>query len=191
MYSLSGSCQYEEAGFNASIYRNIKTNELVISFRGSEGNPLSRNSPDWITNRNAYSIDKPNERLEEQYVAAASLAARARTLYGTNISLTGHSLGGGLASYAGSFGDFKVVTFNAARNAYSIRGSNARQTNVIVKGDVVGDPHAAAADNLGKGQLPGEYLSVPTSSDTSGLSGAILRHGMDGIVGGLADVARK
>lgn len=181
---------YEDAGFSANIYKNNATGEIVVAYRGSEGNPLDNQSPDWSTNRRAKTVANPADRLETQYVAAASLAKRTKDLYGSNIVLTGHSLAGGEASYAGSWGDYKVVTFNAARNGYSSRGGNANQLNIIVPGDPIGDPNAKLSGVVGSGSLPGKYYSIDTSSDTSGLGGKIDRHKIDGIIGGLSDKAR-
>lgn len=149
---------------------------------------LNISSPDWTTNRRAKTFADPASRLEDQYVAAESVAKRTKELYGPNVVLTGHSLAGGLASYAGSWGDYKVITFNASRNAYSTRGNNANQVNVYVPGDPIGDPNAMLSGGLGSGSLPG--YAIPTSSDTSGLAGKIERHQIDGIIGGLSEKAR-
>jgi hypothetical protein len=185
---------YEKAGFSAAIYKSESAKEIVIAYRGSEGNPLSSSEPDWMTNRRARVVGDPSSKLEEQYVAAASLAARVKLQNPEyKVVLTGHSLGGGLASYAGSWTGAEVVTFNAAGNPYSARGNNRNQTNIVVPGDVVGDTQGVLAGIARKrtGQLPGVTMTVPSTSETPGISNLYLRHEINGIIGGLSDVARS
>ena len=99
----------EESGFHAAIYRNENTGEMVLVFEGTD--MMSRT--DWLTN------GKQGLGLETtQYEMAQRLGQRFdRSFPDDNKMITGHSLGGGLAAYAGlSTGneDIKVITFNAS-----------------------------------------------------------------------------
>jgi hypothetical protein len=99
----------KESGFHAAIYRNENTGEMVLVFEGTD--MMSR--ADWLTN------GKQGLGLETtQYEMAQRLGQRFdRSFPDDNKMITGHSLGGGLAAYAGlSTGneDIKVITFNAS-----------------------------------------------------------------------------
>lgn len=147
---------YERAGFSATIFRNDQTKEIVVSIRGTNEpipNPLQpfgtralRAPGDWETNIDALSLKTANDRLVAQYVAGRSLAARLSRIYANtpyssySHTLVGHSLGGGIASYAGQHTDLRVITFDASRNALSITGTSSSQINVIATGDPVSDP---------------------------------------------------
>lgn len=77
-------------GFACAVYQNTTTQEIVISFRGTDG------AVDWLTNAGL---------LVSQEKQAAAVYARILRDYGidaqgndlNNITFTGHSLGGGLA----------------------------------------------------------------------------------------------
>ncbi|MDR2064727.1 MAG: hypothetical protein LBP85_03330 [Prevotellaceae bacterium] len=100
--------QYD--GFNAQIYYNDKTNEYVLSFRGSEF--PTKDMLDWVTN---YSQAIGSDEYRKQYVKAQNLALiLQKTCKDCKISITGHSLGGGLASAAGLVTGLPTYTFNAA-----------------------------------------------------------------------------
>jgi hypothetical protein len=100
---------------------------------------------DWSTNfRARFDSKSAVDRLEAQYVAARSLAARIDKVYAgtpyqsysSNLTLTGHSLGGALASYAGqNVRSAQVFTFDAGRNSLVGTGDNLKQINIIARGD--------------------------------------------------------
>lgn len=90
-------------GFNAVLFRNAKTGEVVLGFAGTDS------SGDIIAN------GKQGVGLSDsQYNHAIALAGALKKQF-PNLRVTGHSLGGGLASAAAlvnRIGD--TVTFNAA-----------------------------------------------------------------------------
>jgi len=88
-------------GFNASVFR--KNNTIVIAYRGSEAG-----TSDWVTD----SISQSGE-IAKQYEDALDLAHKYVSDFpNANIILTGYSLGGALADYAGLSKDLKVYNFN-------------------------------------------------------------------------------
>jgi hypothetical protein len=170
---------FKLSGFYASAYRNNDSGEIVIAFRGTETRSVSAIS-DIGTDIDARF--SPSSGPPPQYVAASELTRIASNKWGKDIALTGHSLGGGLASYAGETqGISKVYTFNAARNPLSTQGDNANQINIVVPGELIGD---AVTDStvFGTQSLPGRTYNLNTTDDQTGLFGG---HAMRGIIGGL------
>jgi hypothetical protein len=175
--------EIEKSGFSASLYRNEAKKEIAIAYRGTDFDSVV----DWRNNAAArFKKDVDTRLVVKQYSAAADLAKYiAAQNPGYTVTLTGHSLGGALAAYAGNQTNNKVVTFNAARNLYST-DNNPNQTNIVISRDIVGDQVGALAVVAGHGSLAGNtYTLTGTSGD-----GVLLRHGLDGIIGGLSDAAR-
>src|SRR5262249_39548833 len=106
--------RYHDSGFYAAVYKNEKTGETVIAYRGTQ--PSS--GTDWEQDKDAR-FWKLGEPVPTQYEAAGRLATLIGKDEGRNLTLTGHSLGGGLASYAGGLTGANAVTFNGARNPLS------------------------------------------------------------------------
>jgi hypothetical protein len=169
------------SGFYAAVYQNQKTGQISIAFRGTDS----------IIELNVSGRANAGF-LPMQYEAASTLTAIVKRNAGPDqsITLTGHSLGGALASYAANDNKIKnVVTFNAARGFQSDGFvNNPNQINIYTRGEIIGDP--AKAGIAGTGRLPG--LSVGTDSMVSNnnlsddLAGA---HSIANIVGTLSDKA--
>jgi hypothetical protein len=91
--------------------------KYVVAFRGTQGNS------DWITNaRQAFG------QSSDHYDKAMNIGDKIARSGNENVTLTGHSLGGGLASAAAVASGQDAITFNAAglsdatiRNANQIR----------------------------------------------------------------------
>lgn len=93
-------------GFSVSAFYNAKTNEYTLAFRGSDDlfDYLHNNIP-----QNLWGADAP------QYIIADTIAQAIKSIPDdVKINLTGHSLGGGLASLVGAITGKETVTFNAA-----------------------------------------------------------------------------
>ena len=92
-------------GFQASIYRD-DDGRYVLAFAGTDPSSVS----DWGAN-----AQQGVGGLSSQHLQAIGLAQHLATAVGSdNMVLTGHSLGGGLASTASVATDVPAVTFNAA-----------------------------------------------------------------------------
>ena len=92
-------------GFAANIYRDAN-GDYVLAFAGTDPTSVS----DWATN-----AQQGVGGLSAQHLQAIALAQHlARAVGSENMVLTGHSLGGGLASTASVATDVPAVTFNAA-----------------------------------------------------------------------------
>jgi len=89
-------------GFAYAVYRNTATNEIVISFRGTDND-----FGDWMTNL-GLSLSQEKQ--------AAAVYARVLKDYGAdaNITFTGHSLGGGLAGTMAVWFNHTAVVFDPA-----------------------------------------------------------------------------
>ncbi|MCG8696546.1 MAG: T9SS type A sorting domain-containing protein [Bacteroidales bacterium] len=101
---------YREADFYAALYRNVYTNQYVLSYRGTEAFSFF----DWVTDLNQALSDLLNIPTE-QYTHAVNFAREVKREFGwENVILTGHSLGGGLAQTAALATGLRAVCFEAA-----------------------------------------------------------------------------
>ncbi len=180
-------------GFYARVYEDAKGN-ITIAYRGTEG-PGEFFSTDVPAQTNLNPLQKI--QIPAQYTYASQLAAFVKQSYSNApITLTGHSLGGGLATYAAQQvpGISNVVTFNAARppilSSATLGGVN--QINVVAPGDAIGDPKSGGGDIEGFGKLPGTTYAVTSTTATpeNALSRAAgfwasNTHSLQGIIGGL------
>jgi Protein of unknown function (DUF2974) len=142
----------ESVGFYAAIYRNNRTGEICIAYRGTAS------GSDW-TDTN---FPAANGSTPDQYRYAVALAVAVQKVYhAPSISVTGHSNGGSKATYAArqTAGITKVITFNAASPGLlsSATRGGTNQINVVVPGDIVSHPPDAL---VGLGHLPGTTYSV-------------------------------
>lgn len=91
-----------KTGFRAGLYRDAG-GDVVLAFAGSN------DAHDWLSNfRQGLGFD------DAQYDRARDVALLAKAAYGDRLAITGHSLGGGLASAAALAAQTPAVTFNAA-----------------------------------------------------------------------------
>lgn len=104
---IEEGCWENESGFKASLYYNEKENLYILAFAGTE------NLKDWITDiRQGIGLD---DKKRGQYRKATELARKLQhKIKKENLVITGHSLGGGLASIASATTGCNAYTFNAA-----------------------------------------------------------------------------
>ena len=118
---------------NSGFYAELYTREtgsrsiFVLAFRGTQP------GVDWKTN-----IDQALGKQTRQYDMAMDLAANAKKVlvqdYGHTLFLTGHSLGGGLASAAGVMTNLPTVVFNpagVARKTVARRGGDIKNCSNV------------------------------------------------------------
>jgi hypothetical protein len=170
------------SGFYAAIYQNTKTGEVVVSYRGTRS-PLKRN--DDLTDAMLLAgISRPGVAK-----AASDLAKFVKQDFpNSKITLTGHSLGGYWATYAGEkAGINNVVTFAGARGPAVNGYNNPNQINVVVSGEIIGDPNT----RIGNGHLPGKLYGVDSMTGSQSVFGDVGAHHIEGIIGGLAALALR
>ena len=99
----------DRSGFHAEIYQH-EDGGYVVAYRGSEIGGDPSQYMDWVNNgQQGLGMDA------SQYSSAIELAKRAEHVFGDgNVAVTGHSLGGGLASAAALATGASAVTFNAS-----------------------------------------------------------------------------
>lgn len=102
-------------GFEASAYRNTLTNEIVISYAGTDPGDLAGDI--------AADIGLATGFGSAQLLQAAEyyLQVKADNPDAISITFTGHSLGGGLAALMGVFFGKRAVTFDQAPFAKSAK----------------------------------------------------------------------
>lgn len=100
-------------GFYSVIFRNQSTDEFVLGIRGTDGD--SKDWSDFMSDVEIAAGTTPSQfaAAKQAYEKAKGVASRL-TDSGFKLYLTGHSLGGGLASLlSASKGGLPTVTFNA------------------------------------------------------------------------------
>lgn len=92
----------EKSGFKATVFQ--KEDAAVLAFAGNESK-----FRDWLTNlKQGIGLDTA------QYRQAVAFAQECKVHFGNNLTLTGHSLGGGLATLACAATGTLAVVFNPA-----------------------------------------------------------------------------
>jgi hypothetical protein len=147
-------------GFRAVALKPVDEtdNRVIIAFAGT--NPTSLH--DWENN-----IGQAGGNTPAQYRQAVDLAGEYQNLYGNNVILTGHSLGGGLASYASLQTGLRATAINSAALSPNNLGGNAlfhpslkRNPNITqyyVPGEVLTN-----LDNIDLFDArPGDKISIP------------------------------
>lgn len=96
--------------------------QYVVAFRGTQGNS------DWISNaKQAFGVSS------DHYQKALAIGDAIARSGNQNVTLTGHSLGGGLASATAIASGQDAITFNAAGlSDTTIRNANQTRTNAGV-----------------------------------------------------------
>lgn len=141
--------------FSAALFYRPSTDECVLAYRGTDD--VADLFADVMI---ALGRTFPQYRLAERYF----LYSRDKYVGSSSFWLTGHSLGGGLASMVAAKYDVPVVTFNApgvlrsysassiAGLADAIAGDASKMLNIRAAGDPV---------SIGTGPRMGRVLKVP------------------------------
>lgn len=95
-------------GFHAGLYYNERTKEYAVAFRGTE-----KSIADWYADGT-----QGGGHVPKQYKMAIEIGDIIRQIKELNpdivINITGHSLGGGLATVAGKVSGCQTIVFNPA-----------------------------------------------------------------------------
>jgi murein DD-endopeptidase MepM/ murein hydrolase activator NlpD len=125
----------------------IKGKSLVLIFKGT--NP--KNIVDWSTDFFAAMGKEPGQYAEALNWVGNAIQ-RGENLFNLRVSLTGHSLGGGLATYAALHFDKPAVIFNAAPIGpgmlADIQGMEEKKRK-ITNIDMTGDPVSGLGGQIG------------------------------------------
>ena len=97
-------------GFSYGVFRRIGTNEVVVAYTGTN------QSVDWIAN-----LTNGIGLVSATATSAARVYLQAKQAYGSDITLTGHSLGGGLAGMVAVWFDRPAWVFDNAPFELSVR----------------------------------------------------------------------
>lgn len=100
-------------GLYACAYRNNTTGEIVIAFRGTNTTITDGTLQDWATNISS-GLGVPNPQIAQAMQFYLDIKATYGASGGSNISFTGHSLGGGIASLMAVFFDKPATVFDEA-----------------------------------------------------------------------------
>ncbi len=115
-YEVVGSLGNEKSGFQGAIYRNVATEKYTVVYRGTTYESLR----DTATNADVVSQRGPD--LERQLGDARRLTDHAISQYGKdNVTIAGHSLGGGIAQVESARTGLRAETYNAPGMADYIR----------------------------------------------------------------------
>ena len=193
VFRKSGSANLIEdakaSGFYAAVYRNVgdkshAIGEIAIIYRGTEG---LNDWKGWKTNFDAW-----RGKIPAQYAYAVIFAQGVKKLYPrAAVTAAGHSKGGGQATYASqqTLGIYKVITINSARPPFVDHPNRrVRQINVIVPGEVIGDPNSGLP--IG-GLLPGKYFSVNLNADRPTPIPTLIKAGVIGASISAASAAKR
>ncbi|MGP5231769.1 hypothetical protein, partial [Psychrobacter celer] len=161
----------DQSGFYAAMYKNEKNGGYAVAMRGTE-----------ISERNdiiadaAQGIGLSNAQYDKAYELAQELDKNSN-INKSNMTITGHSLGGGLAATAGSITGYPTYTFNAAgvhKNTLNKYGITNAQTKHIQAYNTKNDPLNKAQDNRGK-VMSGAGLLSPVGAIAGYTTGALPR----------------
>lgn len=182
---------YSGKGFYAEIFSHSGKNEVVVSYRGTDGGDM-----DWDDFFSDLQIGLG--KIPYQYkeaVRAFSMAKELANSGNRKIIVTGHSLGGGLASLVSAkeeAGRFPTVTFNAPGMKNSYVGSHfldlighfnlgfvdqSKFLHIRATGDLVSK---VAGGHIGK--VENVYVDEWGDSKILGGSRHLAQHSIDNIV---------
>lgn len=101
------------SGFYAVAFKNSVSGEKVLAFRGSQSIGSAEGNKDW-TDDIVFGIFNEASAQMADALAATEKFLSQNGGDKSNITLTGHSLGGGLAVFASNMYNIKAVTFDSA-----------------------------------------------------------------------------
>jgi predicted esterase YcpF (UPF0227 family) len=128
-------------GFQAVLYQNNETGEYTLAFRGTD------EATDWVeSNIPAATGERPESYEQALAVTEAVIGA----VGDEGLTLTGHSLGGGLANYAGVYFDLDFTIFNAAGLSETLIDDLEERGPYHGTGTVINDQHDPLTNHTGR-----------------------------------------
>ena len=165
-----------QTGFRAIALKPTDPGDrrTIVAFAGTS------NGVDWLNN-----IQQGLGLPSRQYQQAVDFANKWRAIDGDRVRLTGHSLGGGLASYASIKTNLAATAVNAAPlalnrfslNPFENRRDAARITQYFVPGEALTVYDDAAIGNL----RPGNAIAVEGRGSVLDPRSLIGNHGIDNV----------
>ena len=143
------------SGFYAALYRSDIDGHVVLTYRGTEMTTWQ----DWVLG-NGQNVGLPSP----QYAQAINLAKQVEAVYGDNLAISGHSLGGGLASAASMATNVPADSFNAAGInplSYAYYGLDPFNTDQINAYRVNGEILTTAQQWTPLPNAPGNAINLP------------------------------
>ena len=126
------------SGFSAEAFQ--KGTDIVISYQGTNSDPFTKDGyRDWGSNIANYLGWASNQMKE---AALFYQRVKAQNPNATNITFTGHSLGGGLAGLMSIFFDRPAVVFDSAPFQGSASAQNARLLRDYLAAQATSDAHS-------------------------------------------------
>ena len=177
--------QDEDNGFYATLFED-KNGNVVVAYRGTDVGAGINDIKEDVVQALGISSD--------QYDASVDLAKQVKEAKNEGaitgeVSITGHSLGGGLATAAGSRTGYSTYTYNAAAvhdKTYE-RNQMEKNTNHIQSYIGTKDPLNAVQDNR-EIVLPGAVLLSPSLPVLGGIGGSVLGPIGSGIGGSIGTI---
>jgi hypothetical protein len=162
---LDPTAFHTASGMNAGLYYDLDTGQYILAYAGTVVG-FSKLSALTITAdvTQALGLSTP------QYTDAINLAESVDAATGSNLVITGHSLGGGLAAAAALATGDNAVTFNAAGlssatlNRYNLDASQANSLiqNYSVRGEILSTAQSTGGQFL-TAILTGIATGIPYS----------------------------
>jgi hypothetical protein len=103
IFGVDQISQLNSDGFKTQLYHDQYSNKYILGFSGTE----LLNINDWQTNFNQFF-----GKEAEQYTRGVKLINNIRKDYINRVIVTGHSLGGGIATVAAIAGGLQCLAFN-------------------------------------------------------------------------------
>jgi trimeric autotransporter adhesin len=166
------------SGFEAGAY--VKGNEVVISFAGTDFD--NEKLADFLKTNIPIGAGKVTDQLKyaAEFVSRVKLFMRNDPqMVGKSLTLTGHSLGGGLAALMGSMMDVQAVTFDPAPFRAAATRDNALALNNYL---------ATKTVNFTTSNLADDKLASFPASDTIPIPAGIFLKGWGAAVGVAFDI---
>jgi hypothetical protein len=182
-----------DSGFQSSLYHDSERDEYIYAFAGT----------DPLTTDNLENFAQAVGKFSTQYDLAFANTKAIRSAVNGNVSLTGHSLGGGLAAMSSTLTGLSANTFNAAgvhmstlaryagglQNAYRLAGGTKTHNFHVVGDFLTGLQNTSAFSPALPSALGRQTALFPTPlSAVKGMIpiyGGLHLHSMDTVIGSM------